>query len=206
MLQIVFLFSFESSQQGERCMGFWFHDVWTCGTKVLEYWMISSLKFKVNRNWKFQRNWNWNLPLVLVETSWWTGLNAIWLVRFGFRMWEILKGGQSLPKAYGIKSEVLLGTLCYLLASKRTRVRAKHMGQKWVLLRTCWGTHWEQKIKKSYTTRPIVHVEPSHWLHEIFISNKGSPPFLTRANYLFLEGWVGTEMYMTYQNSRVCTN
>jgi hypothetical protein len=175
-------------------MGFWFHDVWTCDTKVLEYWMISSLKFKLNHNWKFQRNgigmclwcW-WKYP------ARWAGLNGICLVRFGFRMWEILKGGQSLPKAYGIKSEVLLGTLCYLLASKRTRVRAKHMGQKWVLLRTCWGTHWEPKKIKSYTTRPIVHVEPSHWLHEIFISNKGSTPFLTRANYLFLEGWVGNE-------------
>jgi len=26
----------------------WFHDVWTCGAKVLEYWMISSLKIKLN--------------------------------------------------------------------------------------------------------------------------------------------------------------
>jgi hypothetical protein len=26
----------------------WFHDVWTCDAKVLEYWMISSLKIKLN--------------------------------------------------------------------------------------------------------------------------------------------------------------
>jgi len=68
--------------------GDWFHDVWTCGAKVLEYWMISSMKIKLNRSWKFRRNWN--VPLVLLERSWWAGLNEIYLVRFGFRMWEIL--------------------------------------------------------------------------------------------------------------------
>ncbi len=66
----------------------WFHDVWTCGAKVLEYWMISSLKIKLNRSWKFQRNWN--VPLILLERSWWAGFNGIYLVRFGFKMWEIL--------------------------------------------------------------------------------------------------------------------
>jgi hypothetical protein len=66
----------------------WFHDVWTCGAKVLEYWMISSLKIKLNRSWKFQRNWN--VPLILLERSWWAGFNGIYLVRLGFRMWEIL--------------------------------------------------------------------------------------------------------------------
>jgi hypothetical protein len=66
----------------------WFHDVWTCNAKVLEYWMISSLKIKLNCSWKFQRNWN--VPLVLLERSWWAGFIGIYLVRFGFRMWEIL--------------------------------------------------------------------------------------------------------------------
>jgi hypothetical protein len=69
----------------------WFHDVWTCGAKVqvLEYWTISSLKIKLNHSWKFWRNWN--LPLVLLERSWWAaGFNGIYLVRFGFRIWEIL--------------------------------------------------------------------------------------------------------------------
>jgi hypothetical protein len=36
MLQIVFLVSLESSDSGE-VHGLWFHDVWTCGAKVLEY-------------------------------------------------------------------------------------------------------------------------------------------------------------------------
>ncbi len=66
----------------------WFHDVWTCGAKVLEYWMISSLKINLNCGWKFRRNWN--VPLVLLERAWWAGFNGIYLVRFGFRMWEIL--------------------------------------------------------------------------------------------------------------------
>jgi hypothetical protein len=66
----------------------WFHDIWTCGAKVLEYWMISSLKIKLNHSWKFQRNRN--VPLVLLGRSWWAGFNGIYLVRFGFRMWEIL--------------------------------------------------------------------------------------------------------------------
>jgi hypothetical protein len=61
----------------------------TFGAKVLEYWMISSLKIKLNRSWKFRRNWN--VPLVLLERSWWAGFNGIYLVkRFGFRLWEIL--------------------------------------------------------------------------------------------------------------------
>jgi hypothetical protein len=66
----------------------WFHDVWTCCAKVLEYWMISSLKIELNHSWKFRRNCN--VPLVLLERSWWAGFNGIYLVRFGFRMWEIL--------------------------------------------------------------------------------------------------------------------
>jgi hypothetical protein len=66
----------------------WFHEVWTCGAKVLEYWIIFSLKIKLNHSWKIWRNWN--MPLVLLETSWWVGFNVIYLIRFGFRMWEIL--------------------------------------------------------------------------------------------------------------------
>jgi len=87
MFQIVFLVSLESSRQG-GVHGLCFHDVWTCGAKVLEYLMIFSLKIKLNRSWKFWMNWN--VLLVLLETSWSTGFNGIYLIRFGFRMWEIL--------------------------------------------------------------------------------------------------------------------
>jgi hypothetical protein len=66
----------------------WFPDIWTCSAKVLEYWMISLLKIKVNCSWKCRRNWN--VHLVLLERSWWAGFNGIYLVSFGFRMWEIL--------------------------------------------------------------------------------------------------------------------
>jgi hypothetical protein len=57
----------------------WFHNILTCCAKVLKYWMISSLKIKLNRSWKFQRNWN--VGLVLLERSWWAGFNGIYLVK-----------------------------------------------------------------------------------------------------------------------------
>jgi hypothetical protein len=66
----------------------WFHRVWTCIGKGLEYWMISSLKLKLNCSWKFRRNWS--VPVVLLERSRWAGFNGIYLIRFGFKMWEIL--------------------------------------------------------------------------------------------------------------------
>jgi hypothetical protein len=81
----------------------WFHDAWTCGAKVLQYWMISSLKFKLNSSWKFRRNWN--VPLVLLERSWWAGFNGIYLVRFGFRMWERLTCKWILPLKIQITSK-----------------------------------------------------------------------------------------------------
>jgi hypothetical protein len=56
--------------------------------KFFEYWMISSLKTKLNRSWKFRRNWN--VHLVLLERSWRAGSDGIYLIRFGSRMWEIL--------------------------------------------------------------------------------------------------------------------
>ncbi len=86
MLQIVFLTCLESSRWGGGVHGLWFHDIWTCtcGAKVLEYWMISSLKIKLNHSWKFWRNWY--VPLVLLEWSWWARFNGIYLVRFGFRI------------------------------------------------------------------------------------------------------------------------
>jgi len=85
MLQITFLVSWESSG-GEGVHQLRFHGVWTCSAKVLEYWMIFSLKIKLNHSWKFRRNWN--VPLVSLERSWWARFNGIYLVRFGFRMWE----------------------------------------------------------------------------------------------------------------------
>jgi hypothetical protein len=50
--------------------------------------MIFSLKIKLNGSWKFWRNWN--VPLVLLKRSWWARFNEIYLVIFGYRMWEIL--------------------------------------------------------------------------------------------------------------------
>jgi hypothetical protein len=84
----------------EGCMGL---VPWCCGAKVLEYWMIFSLKLKLNRSWKFRRNWN--LPLVLLERSWWAGFNGIYLVRFGFKVWEILIFKWFLPLETQINSK-----------------------------------------------------------------------------------------------------
>jgi hypothetical protein len=79
------------------------NDFWTCSAIVLEYWVIFSLKIKLNHSWKFQRNWN--MPLVLLERSWWAGFNGIYLVRFGFRMWEILIVKWFLPLKIQINSK-----------------------------------------------------------------------------------------------------
>jgi hypothetical protein len=81
----------------------WFHDVWICNIEFLEYWMIFSLKIQLNRSWKIQKNWN--VPLVLLKRSWWAGFNGIYLVRFGFKMWEILIFNWFLPLKIQINSK-----------------------------------------------------------------------------------------------------
>jgi hypothetical protein len=86
-----------------RVASAWLHGIWTCCGKVFEYWMIFSRKIKLNRSWKLQRNWN--VPLVLLERSWWAGFNGIYLVRFGFRMWEILIFKWFLPLKFQINSK-----------------------------------------------------------------------------------------------------
>ncbi len=66
----------------------WFHDNSTSGAKVFQHWTIFSLQIKLNCSEIFWRNWN--VPFMLLERSWWARFNGIYLVRFGFRMWEIL--------------------------------------------------------------------------------------------------------------------
>jgi len=76
MFQIAFLLSLESSWGG-GVQWAWFHGVWTWSVEVLEYWMIFSLKIKLNHSWKFPKNWN--VPLVLLERSLCVGFNGfIW--------------------------------------------------------------------------------------------------------------------------------
>jgi hypothetical protein len=45
MLQMVFLVSFGklSTRRGAWA---WFHGIWTCSAKVIDYWMTSSLKIQ----------------------------------------------------------------------------------------------------------------------------------------------------------------
>jgi hypothetical protein len=44
--RVLGLFGKLSMRKG--ALAWWFHGIWTCGAKVLEYWMISSLKIKLN--------------------------------------------------------------------------------------------------------------------------------------------------------------
>ncbi len=60
-------------------------------------------KIKLNRSWKFLRNWK--VPLVLLERSWWAGFNWIYMVKFGLRMWEILILKWFLPLKIQINSK-----------------------------------------------------------------------------------------------------
>jgi hypothetical protein len=87
MLQIVFLVSLESSWQG-GVHGLGPMTFGLVAQKFLNIEWFSSLKMKLNHSWKFRKNWY--VSLVLLERSWWAGFNGIYLVRFGFRMWEIL--------------------------------------------------------------------------------------------------------------------
>jgi hypothetical protein len=76
--------------------------------------MISSLKIELNRSWKFRRNWN--VPLVVLERSWWAGFKGIYLVRLGFRMWEIFIFKRFLPLKIQIKipkNQVLEGKMSW---------------------------------------------------------------------------------------------
>jgi len=80
MLHIVFLVSLESSLS-RRGASAWFHGIWTCGVEA-----------------------QWKLNEILVENFGGIGMclwccwkdldeqdfNGIYLVRFGFRMWEII--------------------------------------------------------------------------------------------------------------------
>jgi len=72
-----------------------------------------SLKIKLNCSWKFWRNWN--VPLVFLERSWWAGFDGIYLVRLGFRMWEILifKRFLQLKIQINFKNQVLKGKISW---------------------------------------------------------------------------------------------
>ncbi len=80
MLQIVFLVSLESSQRE------WVHGLGSMTIGLAVQKMLNIEWFL--HSWIFWRRWN--VPLVLLKRFWWAGFNGIYLVRFGFRMWETL--------------------------------------------------------------------------------------------------------------------
>jgi hypothetical protein len=61
------------------------------------------LKIKLNCSWKFWRNWN--VPFVLLKRPWWTRFDGIYLVRFGFKMWQINIFKWFLPLKFKINSK-----------------------------------------------------------------------------------------------------
>jgi hypothetical protein len=73
-----------------------------CKSSWIMEW-IFHWKLNLNCSWNFRRNWI--VPLVLLERSWWLGFSGIYLVRFGFRMWEILIFKWFLPLKIQIKSK-----------------------------------------------------------------------------------------------------
>ncbi len=103
MLQITFLVSLESSQGegvhrlGSMVFGLGCKSSWILNDFHTENKIKSQLKISEELEFAFGvvgkilmiRIW-WNLPLVLLERSWWSGFNGIYLIRFGFRMWDIL--------------------------------------------------------------------------------------------------------------------
>jgi hypothetical protein len=87
MLQILFLVFLESSWQG-RVHGLGSMMFGFVVQKFLNIEWFLWLKIKLYHKWKFWKNWN--VPLVLLERSWWAGFNGIYLVKFIFGMWEKL--------------------------------------------------------------------------------------------------------------------
>jgi len=147
MLRIMFLVSLEST---------WWGGVHVLGSmtfglavqKLFEYWMISSLKIKLNCSWKFQGNWN--VPLMLLERTWWAGFNGICFVRFVFRMGEILIFKWFLPLKIQINS-------------RKTRFGKQiswGCGNTWANSTGHTSTSWELDLPKSENWLP------SCWLLE----------------------------------------
>jgi len=71
----------------EACLGL---VPWRLDLQCKSSWILNDFlpKIKLKHSWKFRSNWN--VLLVLLEKSQWARFNGIYLVRFGFRMLEIL--------------------------------------------------------------------------------------------------------------------
>jgi hypothetical protein len=73
------------------------------GAKALEYWMISSLKIKLNRSWKLARNWSVTLVQKLLNIEWFLSLkmklNCSW------------KLGEELECAFDVVGKILMSRI-----------------------------------------------------------------------------------------------
>jgi hypothetical protein len=129
----------------------WFHDVWTCGAKVLEYWMISSLKIKFNHSWKFRRNWN--VPLVfvgkiLMRSIKWNLFDKIWIQNVGDIDLKVISAAENSNKFR--KTKVLQGKISWERGNTwRLTIQFKHDFLSYLAV---------QKIN-TYTAKQCSHVE-----------------------------------------------
>jgi hypothetical protein len=149
----------------------WFPDILICNAKVVEHWMISSLKIKLNCSWKFRRNWN--VPLVLLERSWWAGFNGIYLVSFGFRMWEVLifKWCLVLKIQINPKNQVLKGKISWECGNIwRVTIQFKHDFLSYLAVQKintyCCGQQLTQKLKitlEASELEPITQQLTQNW-------------------------------------------
>jgi hypothetical protein len=133
----------------EGCMGLF---LWRLNLRCKSswYWTISSLKTKLNRSWNIQRNWN--VPLVLLERSWWAGFDGTYLVRFGSKMWEILsfKWFLLLKIQINSKNQVLEGKISWEHGNTwRLTIQFKHDFLSYLAV---------QKIN-TYIAKQCSHVE-----------------------------------------------
>jgi hypothetical protein len=67
----------------EGCMGL---VPWSLDLQCKSSWILNDFFTEKLNSQNFLRNWN--VPLVLLKRFWWA--DGIYLVRFGFKMWEIL--------------------------------------------------------------------------------------------------------------------
>ncbi len=79
----------------------WFHGIWSCGLEVLQYWMIFPLKIKLNHSWKEELECAFGVVGKILMSKIW-----IHLVRFGFRMWEILEKTIIVYGLYNLNMEI----------------------------------------------------------------------------------------------------
>jgi hypothetical protein len=129
----------------------WFHDIWTCSAKVLEYWMIFSLKTKSNCSSKFWRKWN--VPLVLLERSWRARFNGvyfkIWILNVGDIDFWVISAAENSNKFQKTKRKISWG---------RGNARANSTGHTSEVWKNNLWEHIQKGLLEPTTTSSFNHL------------------------------------------------